>query len=171
MPTTFYLRWAVPAANSNSVPQYRALVLAMSPHYTPIATEGGGMEQATETFQPSFAQTAQTFARGQRVHQFPLRLWRRYRDYAAANLAKFEHLKRELPQSDVPISLYMFSTGPQSGINSWGLLNCVLKSAHWSDQVGSVMQWSYVFEGGTIEIPAATSYGATAVPPFLPFNS
>lgn len=171
MPTTFYLRWAIPAATANAVAQQRSLVLAVSPHLTPLVTEGGGMEQATETFQPSFAQTAQSFARGQRVHQFPLSIWRRYRDYGAANLAKLQHLHRELPPSDVRISLYMSSTGPQSGINSWGLLNCVLKSAHWSDQVGAVLQWHYQFEGGTIEIPATTSYSASALGNLLPFNS
>ena len=171
MPTTYYLRWAVPAANANSVPQQNSLVLGVSPHYTPVNTVGGGMEQATETFQPSFARTAQTFARGQRVHQFPLTLERRHRDYAAANLAKFQHLKNELPPSDVAVSLYMNSVGPQSGVNSWGLLNCVLKSARWIEQHGPILTWSYVFEGGNIEIPATTSYPASAAGLILPFNS
>lgn len=171
MPTTFFIRWQVPAATANAVPQQAGLVLAVSPHLTPIATEGGGMDQATETFQPSFAPTAQTFARGQRVHQFPLSLWRRYRDYGAANLAKFQHIESELPSGDLRVNLYMNSVGPQSGVNSWGLLNCVLKSVRWSEQVGAVLKWSYHFEGGTLEIPAIASYTAAQQPRFLPFNA
>ena len=170
MVTTFYLRWMVPAASSGAVPQFNGMVLAISPEYTPIDTSGGGMEQATEVFNPSFAKTAQSFPRGQRVFQFPLKLSRNYRDAAAANGHKAGHLL-ELPPSDVRLNLYCNSVGALSGINSWGLLNCVLKSVRWTGQNGSVLEWEYLFEGGTLEQPLTTGYTASMIGSLRRFNS
>lgn len=171
MPTTFFLRWTVPAATANAIPQNRGLVLAISPEYTPIeTTAGSGFEQATEVFFPSFATTAQAFPRGQRVFQFPLTLWRNYQDYAEASHNKFRHVQ-DLPPSDVRASLYMNASIPGVASYSWGLLNTTLKSCKCVEQVGKVLKWAYVFEGGTLEVPATTSYTATMVGTMRRFNT
>ena len=151
------LRWLVPAATTTSVPQYRSLVVADSPEYTPIEQLGVLTGQAIETFNPSFAANAEIFPRGQRSHELPLIFWRNYRDYAEAEEAKFKWIN-ELPPPTVRFDTIVHAavgTGFTYGVR---LMRCAIRNARAAEQVGKALKWELDIVGSQIEAPSTISY-------------
>ena len=152
-----FIRWTEPAATATGVPQFKTLHLCASPEYTPIESLGSITGQQIETFQPSFANNAQIFPRGQRSHEVPLVFWRAYRDYAEATQAKFAYIN-EWPTARLRFD-FIVSASVGSGA-SWTarLKNCALRSLQPTQQIGNVLQWQVQVVGSQLEVPSTISF-------------